>query len=282
LITTKMRAKDYKITRLQDYKITHLLTPSTSCRLHLSPLTSSQQIMSAFSAPPINPNLEQLKSEAITLEGSKKHDESLAKFEEVLVIQQRDLPSGHADTHETLISIDRVIEQLKYVSVDNLDAFHSAQALYLKGRYADSYLLPEQTYNRLVVTCGENNESTMMMYHYMAKCLYDQGRYVDALSMLEKLSERQTMVLSDEHKDTLQTMGLLADSLIELKRLDEALAVLEEVVPKLARARGEDHKDTLVAMGHMAHAQYSLFRFDETRRTAERGLLLARRVVNDE
>jgi hypothetical protein len=68
--------------------------------------------MSAFSAQTVNPNLdssnlEQLKAEAIALEGSKKHEEALAKYEEVLVIQQRDLPVGHLDTHETLTSIDR-------------------------------------------------------------------------------------------------------------------------------------------------------------------------------
>jgi hypothetical protein len=104
--------------------------------------------MSALSSPPINPNfdssnLEQLKLEAIASEGSKEHEEALAKYEEVLVIQQRDLPLGHSDTHETLTSIDRVIDQLKYASVDNGDVAKSA--LSLKGK--EAYGLYEITYS---------------------------------------------------------------------------------------------------------------------------------------
>jgi hypothetical protein len=86
-------------------------------------------------------NLEQLKSEAVALEGSKKHEEALAKHEEVLVIQQRDLPPGHADTHETLNSIDRVIDQLKYASVDNGDVAKSARSLFDQGNDKDAYSL---------------------------------------------------------------------------------------------------------------------------------------------
>jgi hypothetical protein len=90
--------------------------------------------MSAFPAPPINPsidsnNLELFKDEAVALEGSKTHEEALAKYEEVLVIQQRDLPPGHLDTHETLTSIDRCIDQLKYASIDNFDVLMSAHSL---------------------------------------------------------------------------------------------------------------------------------------------------------
>jgi hypothetical protein len=42
-------------------------------------------MVSALSASS-TPNLEQLKSEAVALEGNKKHEEALAKYEEVLVI----------------------------------------------------------------------------------------------------------------------------------------------------------------------------------------------------
>jgi hypothetical protein len=116
----------------------HFNSHANSCHLKCSSssLTSpqQQQKMSAFSASPINPsldssNLEQLKVEAVALEGSKKHEEALMKYEEVLVIQQRDLPVGHPDTHETLISIDRVIDQLKYASIDNLEVANSAHSL---------------------------------------------------------------------------------------------------------------------------------------------------------
>jgi hypothetical protein len=107
--------------------------------------------MPAFSATPVNPNLdsnnlEQLKSQAIALEGSKKHEEALARYEEVLVIQQRDLPPGHLDTHETLTSIDRCIDQLKYASIDNADVANSGLSLLEQGKGDDSYRLFEQTY----------------------------------------------------------------------------------------------------------------------------------------
>jgi hypothetical protein len=109
--------------------------------------------MSSFSAPPISPNLdssnlEQLKSAAIALEGSKKHEEALAKYEEVLVIQQRDLPVGHLDTHDTLTSIDRCIDQLKYASVDSGNLSRSAHSLLDQSKGDESYRLQEQTYQR--------------------------------------------------------------------------------------------------------------------------------------
>jgi hypothetical protein len=80
------------------------------------------------------------------LEGSNQHDETLAKYEEVLVIQQRDLPVGHADTHETLTSIDRCIEQLKYASIGNFDVAKSAHSLHEQRKHNDAYRL----FNKLI------------------------------------------------------------------------------------------------------------------------------------
>jgi hypothetical protein len=132
--------------------------------------------MSAFSAPPINPNLdssnlEQLKSEAIALEGSKQYEEALAKYEEVLVIQQRDFPVGHLDTHETLLSIDRCIDQLKYASIDNLDVARSAHLLYGQSKHNDSYSLFEQTYQRQLVTHGADHPETLITRYNRARSL---------------------------------------------------------------------------------------------------------------
>jgi negative regulator of replication initiation len=52
-------------------------------------------------------------------------------------------------------------------------------------------------------------------------------------------------------------------------------------VPKLIRVRGEAHDDTLHSMFDMANAQFNLRRYDDSKRTALRGLLLARSVDNE-
>jgi tetratricopeptide (TPR) repeat protein len=135
------------------------------------------------------------------LEGSKKHEEALAKYEEVLVIQQRDLPVCHADTHETLTSIDRVIDQLKYASIDNGEVAHSARSLHGK----DKYCLYELTYERLLVTHGADHRETITTRFNMARSLYEQERYADVLRMFEQVLEKETRVLPLDHNDTLKT-----------------------------------------------------------------------------
>jgi tetratricopeptide (TPR) repeat protein len=238
--------------------------------------------MSASSAPPIIPNLdstnlEQLKAEAIALEGSNKHEEALVRYEEVLVIQQRDLPVGHLDTHETLMSIDRCIDQLKYASIDNMDVARSG--LSLEGK--EAYALHEITYERQLVTHGADHPETLTTRHNMAMSLFEQKLYVEALSMFDQLLEKQTRVLPLDDPHTLMTMDSLADTLTNLERYDESLKMYEDVVPKLIRVMSEDHDDTLLAMVGMANVQYFLRRFDDSKQTATRGLLIARRVGNE-
>jgi tetratricopeptide (TPR) repeat protein len=242
--------------------------------------------MSAFSAPPINPNLdssnlEQLKSEAVALEGSKKHEEALAKYEEVLVIQQRDLPVGDNDTHETLTSIDRCIDQLKYASVDNGDVAKSAHSLYKEGNGKDAYSLLEQTHQRQLVTHGAEHPSTLITRFNMALALCGQQRHFDAFGMFEQVLEKQTRVLPLDDPETLKTISNIAATLTQLKRHDESLKMYEDVVPKLICVIGENHNETLNAMVSMSTAQFSLYRYDDSRQTATRGLLIARRVGNE-
>jgi tetratricopeptide (TPR) repeat protein len=243
--------------------------------------------MSALSAPPINPNLdssnlEQLKLAAIALEDNKKHEEALAKYEEVLVIQQRDLPVGDLDTHDTLVSIDRCIDQLKYASIDNLDVASSASSLFDEGKHADSFRLDEQTYERQLVTHVADHRTTLITRYNMAISLQSQQRYTDALSMFEPLLKQMSRVLPLDDPQTLTTMSMMAGTLCRLKRHDEGLKMYEDVVRKLISGRGEDHDDTLQAMFGMANTQFTLERYDDANRTATRGLLLARRVGNDE
>jgi flagellar basal body rod protein FlgF len=161
-------------------------------------------------------NLEQLKSEATTLEGSKKHGEALAKYEEVLVIQQRELPVGHLDTHETLTSIDRVIDQLKYASVDNGDVEKSAHSLFGQSKGNESYRLFELEYERMLVTHGADHRETLKTHHNMACSLYEQERYDDAPSMFEQLLKKLLRVLPLDHQLTLNTMGCMARTLFRL------------------------------------------------------------------
>jgi tetratricopeptide (TPR) repeat protein len=242
-----------------------------------------QQLMPSFSAPPVNPsldssNLDQLKADAIALEGSKEHEEALAKYEEVLVIQQRDLPVGHPDTHETLISIDRCIDQLKYASIDNFDV--AISALSLPGK--EAYDLYELTYQRQLVTQGADHPNTLITRHDMAFSLFRQQRYIDALSMFEPLLKKILRVLPLDDPLTLTTTMAVAAVLTHLDRDDEALKMFEDVVSKLTRVKGEGHNDTLDAMVGISNAQYNLDRYNDSKQTATRGLLIARRVGNEQ
>jgi tetratricopeptide (TPR) repeat protein len=116
--------------------------------------TTTNTLCQPFSAQTVNPNLdssnlEQLKAEAIALEGDEQYEEALANYEKVLVIQQRDLPVGHLDTHETLTSIDRAIDQLKYASIENADVANSGLSLLERGKGDVSYRL----LNKLIRDC---------------------------------------------------------------------------------------------------------------------------------
>jgi hypothetical protein len=74
--------------------------------------------MSAFaSSPSTNPNPnnndndpQQLKDEAIALEGDQQYVEAHVKYEALLVVQQDTLGDDHHETLETMTSIMRVID----------------------------------------------------------------------------------------------------------------------------------------------------------------------------
>jgi hypothetical protein len=132
------------------------------------------------------------------------------------------------------------------------------------------------------VTHGADHGETLNTRHYMAGSLFSQERYLEALSMFEPLLKKMSRFLPLDHLLTLSTMGYVAATLTHLKRTDEALEMYEDVVPKFIRVTGEDSGVTLNAMVNMARAQCSLRRFDDGKQTATRGLLLARRVGNEE
>jgi hypothetical protein len=99
---------------------------------------------------------------------------------------------------------------------------------------------------------------------------------------IEKVLEKRTRVLPLDNPSTLMTMGGLAATLGCLNRHDEALIMYEDVIPKLTRVMGECHDETLNAMVGMASAQCFLRRFDDAKQTSTRGLLITRRVGNEQ
>jgi hypothetical protein len=116
----------------------------------------------------------------------------------------------------------------------------------------------------------------------MAVPLLIQDRDIDALTMLEPLLKKMSRVLPLDDPLTLKTMVGVAITLGHLERYDEGLKMYEDVLPRLIRVSGEDHEDTLMAMAGMAAAQLILHCDEDAKQTATRGLLIARRVGNEE
>jgi hypothetical protein len=134
----------------------------------------------------------------------------------------------------TLVSIDKVIGQLKYASIDNFDVSMSAHSLLVQPKGNDSYRIFEQTYQRQLLTYGADHLETLITRFNMALALYSQERPIDALSMLKPLLKKVSRVLPLDDPLTLATMADMASALCELDRDGEALNMYEDVVPKYA------------------------------------------------
>jgi tetratricopeptide (TPR) repeat protein len=132
------------------------------------------------------------------------------------------------------------------------------------------------------VTHGADHPNTLTTRFNMALSLYEQERFDEARSMFEQVFEKRTRVLPLDHPSTLSTTASLANTFLRLNRYDESLKMFEGVLPKLIRVRGEDENYTLCAMAGMAVAQFNLQHYDDSKQTATRGLLIARRVGNEE
>jgi tetratricopeptide (TPR) repeat protein len=134
----------------------------------------------------------------------------------------------------------------------------------------------------MLVTHGADHPETLNTRDNMAFSFAIQQLNVDALSMFEPLLKKMVRVLPLDDPLTLKTMVSVAGILSSLKRHDEALKMYEDVTTKLIREMGEEHNNTLNAMTSMANTQFNLKRYDEAKQTATRGLLIARRVGNEE
>jgi tetratricopeptide (TPR) repeat protein len=157
-----------------------------------------------------------------------------------------------------------------------------ADALTNEGRHKQAYLLYQQVYEGLAVTHGEYHQGPLLIMFNMGLSLMNQQRYVEAHCMLKKVLPKFSSAFGCEDPLTLLTMCCLAEALYRLERYDESLGLLEIVLPKQEQIRGED-ENAIATMRFMAYAQFELGRFDDAHRTASRGLLLARKVGdNDE
>jgi tetratricopeptide (TPR) repeat protein len=156
-----------------------------------------------------------------------------------------------------------------------------ANALSAEGRDEQAYLLYQQVYERLLVTPGEDDPSTLKIMFNMGFSLLSQDRVVEAHSMLEKVLPKLVSVTGDEHPDTLMSMSGLAGTLYRLDRYDEALAMYETLLSRQVRILGEDDDFTLDTMTNMAWVLFYLNCVDDAHRTASRGLIIARKVGNE-
>ncbi len=170
--------------------------------------------MSAFSAPLVNPkldnsNLEQLKQEAAAFEREKNLDESLAKYDEALALQQSTIGEDHADTIETKYCIQRVIE--KKINSGKAgssfeDIAQTAGDLLVEGRFDESLLLYEQCLERMKKTRGVDHPKTLKTMNNMASALMQANRLVESSELTEKVLAIKSRVYGDEHPESLITL----------------------------------------------------------------------------
>jgi tetratricopeptide (TPR) repeat protein len=190
-----------------------------------------------------------IEEEAIALEGDEKFNESLDKYEELLVLQKVALGDGHCSTMATMASIMRVIEAIKDSGsgVSGSDLGDSAGDCFHDNRFEDSLLLSEQSLAVNLKREGEEHEESIKARSNIGALLNRLERFEEALKMLQKAFELESRVLGSKHELTLLSMSSIGYSLNGLKRYEESLSMYEQVLEIQSRTMGENHSDSLAS-----------------------------------
>ena len=109
-------------------------------------------------------NLEQLKADALAFERGNKYQKAFDKYEEWDAIHQR----------------TRMLDHLKYTSMDNGEVADTATSLAKEGRLKESESLARQSYERMKENLGEDHPYTLAEAGNVALSLMDQQRFEEA------------------------------------------------------------------------------------------------------
>jgi len=249
--------------------------------------------MSAFSALPNTTNnttnnntthlaMQQLKDDAVALEGRMQFEQSLEKFEELLVSQQQTLGDNHQETTETKMAIMRVIEAINNSGDTSDDINKTSMSIFAEGRYEESLKVAEQAYEMARASKGEDHPSTLDAMVNLGATLNQLGRNEEGLSLLERALTKRTLVFGREHRVTMRTMCWIGTTLRSLKKYDQSLTVLEETLDLQTRVLGGEHSETLSTMSHMSNTLNCLGRRAESLDLNEKVLEVRSRVLGDE
>jgi tetratricopeptide (TPR) repeat protein len=232
--------------------------------------------MSAFASPHVLNSkqlavLNQLKDDAVALEGDRQFDEAYDKYEEGLAIQLSSIGNLHVDTMETMNSIERAIEAIKLrdEASTNADTFATSDDLYKAGRHDDAMVLDQSLLERQKKSLGSEHRLTLRTMSNIGVTLGQQRKHLESLAMLERVLEKQVRVLGSDDLETLQTINSIGYQMTQLKRYDESIVLLKKVLQRRSRLLGDDHLDTISTLSFLARAYSGLKRFDEAVETSQ-------------
>jgi tetratricopeptide (TPR) repeat protein len=182
-------------------RVSQVLTPPP-IPTALHPLSLANNMSSLATAPPVNPNLEQLAAKADALSTEGRHEQAyllyVHLFDRLLVTRGED----HPPTLNTMFNMG--------VSLLHLDRVVEAHSMFEK-------VLP-----KFSSAIGDEHPFTLSSTSCLAETFFRLRRYDEALAMLETLLPRQVRIQGEGHDDTIATMRRLALVQLEHGRFDDA------------------------------------------------------------
>jgi tetratricopeptide (TPR) repeat protein len=251
------------------------LTPS------LHSLSRSQQAFTMSAFVPLLPDSKKMKEDALAFEGKKQYEKANEKYDELLDEQTKTIGASHPDTVETMMSIERCIEQLKNKEGSE-SMYESAFACSDGGRHGDAFKIWEQKLSMELKSKGSEHEDTLITMGNIAGTFDSLGQFKEALAMGQRVLPIRLRVSGDEHPETLRIMANIASSLNGLDRYNDALEMILKVMEVQSRTLGEEDPATIQSIYNVAMTQYNLLRYDESHQNASRGLLLAQKTGDKE